>query len=69
VSQSRSGRFGGEKNLLLVPGFEPGPSSLTANAPRKRDAPTGVGRGASKHTARALQARILNPTALSEEDA
>ena len=68
VPQRRSERFRGEKNLLPVPGFEPGPSSLTANAPRKRDAPTGVGQGASKHTARALQARILNSTALSEED-
>jgi hypothetical protein len=68
VPQSRSGRFGGQKNLLSVLGFEPGPSSLTANAPRNRDAPTGVGQGASQYTERALQARFLNPTAQSEED-
>jgi len=67
VPQSRPGCFGGEKNLLPVPGFEPGPSSLTANASRKRDAPTGVGQGASQHTDRALQTRLLNPTAQSEE--
>jgi hypothetical protein len=68
VPQSRSGRCGGKKNLLPVPGFEPGPSSLTANASRKRDAPTAVGQGASQHTVRALQARLFNPTAQSEED-
>jgi len=54
VPQSRSGRFGEQKNLLPVPEFEPVPSSLAANAPRKRVSPTGVGQGASQHTDRAL---------------
>jgi len=68
VAQSRSGRFGVEKNLLPARGFEPGPSSLTVNARRKRDAPTGVEQSASQSTDRARQARLLNRTAQSEED-
>jgi hypothetical protein len=64
---SRSGRSGEEKNVLPVPGFEPGPFNLTANAPRKRDTLTGMGLGASRHTDQALQTRLLHPTAQSEE--